>query len=341
MANITPVSTPSMDIKPKSFWQRPEGVTGRIFMLGLIGGGAYLLYRALPTLIKLAENTLYLVLILVALAAVIYMVLDPKVRNIVGFMYKSIMRSITGMFVQIDPIGILKSYVESLQENLSKMSRQIGILKGQKRQLTQLMESNTAEIDSNMRMAEQAKKTGQDSQVVLFTRKAARMQDSNEKYSVLSRKIDILERVLNKMYENSQILMEDTKDQVKIKEQESQIIRTSHTAMRSAMSVLSGDPDKRAMFDMAMDNINNDVATKVGEMERFMDMSSNLMKSIDLQNGVFEDEGMKMLEEWEKNSTLILSGGKIEDKLALNPIDNTSIAPNSTELRNDYDNLFK
>ena len=81
--------------------------------------------------------------------------------------------------------------------------------------------------------------------------------------------------------------------------------------------------------------------TKVGEMERFMDMSSNLMKSIDLQNGVFEDEGMKMLEEWEKNSTLILSGGKIEDKLALNPIDNTSIAPNSTELRNDYDNLFK
>lgn len=341
MANITPVSTPVMDIKPKSFWQRPEGVTGRIFMIGILGSGAYLLYRALPTLIKLAENTLYLVAILAALAALIYMILDPKVRNIIGFMYKSIMRSITGMFVQIDPIGILKSYVESLQENLSKMSRQIGILKGQKRQLTQLMESNTAEIDSNMRMAEQAKKTGQDSQVILFTRKAARMQDSNEKYSVLSRKIDILERVLNKMYENSQILMEDTKDQVKIKEQESQIIRTSHTAMRSAMSVLSGDPDKRAMFDMAMDNINNDVATKVGEMERFMDMSSNLMKSIDLQNGVFEDEGMKMLEEWEKNSTLILSGGKIEEKMTLAPLSNTNIAPSSTELRSDYDNLFK
>ena len=310
-------------------------------MLGILGGGAYLLYRALPTLIKLAENTLYLGLLLVGLAALIYMILDPKVRNIVGFMYKSIMRSITGMFVQIDPIGILKSYVESLQENLAKMSRQIGILKGQKRQLEQLMDSNTKEIDSNMKLADQAKKTGQDSQVVLFTRKAARMQDSNEKYSVLSRKIEILERVLNKMYENSQILMEDTKDQVKIKEQESQIIRTSHSAMRSAMSVLSGDPDKRAMFDMAMDNINNDVATKVGEMERFMDMSSNLMKSIDLQNGVFEEEGMKMLEEWEKNSTLILSGGKIEEKMTLAPLSNTNIAPTSTELRNDYDNLFK
>ena len=34
------------------------------------------------------------------------------------------------------------------------------------------------------------------------------------------------------------------------------------------------------------------------------------MNSIDLQNGVFEEQGLKMLEDYEKNSTLLLLGGK-------------------------------
>jgi hypothetical protein len=95
----------------------------------LLGGG-YLLYQALPTLITLASNTLYFAGLLAALAAVIYMVLDPKMRNLVWYVYKSIMRAITGVFVQIDPIGILKSYIEDLKDNLGKMNSQISNLKG-------------------------------------------------------------------------------------------------------------------------------------------------------------------------------------------------------------------
>lgn len=54
------------------------------------------------------------------------------------------------------------------------------------------------------------------------------------------------------MYSNSEILLEDTKDQVRVKEQERKAIRASHSAMKSAMSIIKGDPDKRAMFDQAM-----------------------------------------------------------------------------------------
>ncbi|NJN34409.1 MAG: hypothetical protein HC817_09325 [Saprospiraceae bacterium] len=340
MANITPVSTPTGDFKPKSFWQKPEGVTGAIFMSGLVLGGGYLLYQALPYLITLAQNTLYLGVMLVAIAALLYMVLDPRMRNLVWYAYKSVMRSITGVFVQIDPIGILKSYVESLEGNLSKMSKQIGVLKGQKRQLIQLMDSNKREIDSNMKLAEQAKKQGQESQIVLYTRKAARMQESNEKYDVLAKKIEVMERILNKMYENSQLLLEDTRDNVKVKEQERAAIRTSHSAMRSAMSVLTGDPDKRAMFEMAMESINNDVANKVGEMERFMEMSGSIMNTIDLQNGVFEEEGMKMLEEWEaKSSLMLLDAGKSGETMQLKNLPEADKQTGSTN--SDYDSLFK
>ncbi len=314
-------SSPNFDqseFKQKSFWKRPEGVTGAIFLGALILGGGYLLAVNMAAILALVQNTLYLAILLAVLAAVVYMILDPRMRNLVWYMYKSVMRKVTGVFVQVDPIGILKSYVEDLSNNLVKMRKQIGVLRGQMRKLQTLVEENTRTIEEQMKMASAAKEKGMDSQVVLATRKAARLKDSNEKYTSLLNRMDVMYRILKKMHQNSEILLEDTKDQVQLKEQERKAIRTSHSAMKSAMSVMSGDPDKRAMFDAAMEAITDDVANKVGEMERFMEMSSNVMNSIDLQQGIFEDEGLKMLEQWEKESTLMLMDGDSSSSDMLN-----------------------
>jgi phage shock protein A len=333
----------NVDSKPKSFWSRPEGVTGLIFMSGLILGGGYLIASNLEFLIGLAGNTLYLAGMLLVLGAIVYMVLDPKMRNLVWYMYKSVMRGVTSMFVTIDPIGILKNYVEDLEDNLVKMRKQIGVIRGQMRKLTGIIEQNNGEIQNNMKLASAAKEKGMDQQMLLSTRKAARLKETNAKYAALHNKMEVMYRILTKMHQNSEILLEDTKDQVKLKEQERKAIRASHGAMKSAMSVISGDPDKRAMFDAAMESINDDVANKVGEMERFMEMSSNFMNSVDLQNGIFEEEGLKMLEKWEKESTLMLMGGAetTTDTLDLNDFQSKAEPQKRTNSSgNSYDNLF-
>ena len=41
------------------------------------------------------------------------------------------------------------------------------------------------------------------------------------------------------------------------------------------------------------------------------------MNSVDLQNGVFEEEGLKMLQNYEEKSKLLLLGGK-NDNMKLN-----------------------
>ncbi|MEO6189008.1 MAG: hypothetical protein ABIO44_00225 [Saprospiraceae bacterium] len=329
----TNISSPAGFEKPKSFWSRPEGITGSIVLGGLLLGGGALLYKFLPYLISLTGNLLYLSGMLLVLGAIIYLVLDPRMRNLIGYMYKSIMRWVTGVFVNIDPIGILKSYIESLQSNLAKMSEQIGVLKGQIRKLQTNVDENTKEIESNLRMAEVARKQNQDSQMVLATRKAARLQETNEKYNHLLSKMDILSKVLSKMYQNSEILLEDTKDQVKLKEEERKAIRASHSAMKSAMNVISGNADQRMIFDQALEHIADDVASKVGEMERFMELSENFMSSVDLQNGVFEEEGLKMLQNYEEKSKLLLLGGK-DSGMKLN-----SPAPERNEINKDSGNF--
>ncbi|MDX1940298.1 MAG: hypothetical protein SFU99_07090, partial [Saprospiraceae bacterium] len=309
------MDTYNKEFKPKSFWQRPEGVTGMLFLAGLIIGGGYLLYIALPTLIILAQNVLNLSLMLVALGAIVYMVLDPKMRNLVSYMYKGLMRWLTGLFVQIDPIGILKSYVDNLKDNLRKMNKQIAQLRGQMHKLQEVIHNNKKQIESSLNMASKAREADKQNILILKSRQAGRLKESNMRLEDLYRKMEVLYRVLTKMYENSQILMEDIQDQVAVKEQERKAIHASHSAMRSAMSIISGDPDKRAMFDQAMEAIAEDVANKVGEMERFMEMSANFMDSVDLQNGIFEEEGLKMLEKWEKEGVSLILGEEKQNLL--------------------------
>ena len=255
-----------------------------------------------------ALTTLQLGLVVMGAAAVIYMILDPKMRNLVSYGYASIMRWITGIFVQLDPIGVLKNYIDDLKDNLRKMNKQIGILRGQMHKLKETINNNQRQINSNLTLANKAKERNKQNVMILKARKAGRLKESNMKLTDLYKKMEVLYRVLTKMYENSEIMMEDLKDQVMVKEQERKAIRASHSAMRSAMNIISGNGDKRQMFDMALEAIAEDVSEKIGEMERFMDLSSSFMDSVDLQNGVFEEEGMALLEKWEKEGTSLLLG---------------------------------
>jgi len=213
-----------------------------------------------------------------------------------------LMRFITGLFVQIDPIGILKTYIEDLKKNHEKMNAQISKLRGTMRTLKEQILSNEREARDQMAIASQAQKAGKQAQMVLRTRKAGRLEQSNRSYKDLLRKMEVIYRVLSKMYENCGILIEDTDDQIKQKEIEWKTIKQAHGAMKSAMAIISGDKDKRAIYEEALDIMANDLGNKIGEMERFMELSENFMDGLDLQNGVFEEKGMEMLEKWEKDA---------------------------------------
>ena len=339
------MSTEFQPNQPKSFWQRPEGITGSIFMIAGLGAAAYFL---LPILGKIVWEGVNLAIGLGVLGGLIYMVLDPKVRNLVWYMYKSVMRWITGIFVEIDPIGILKSYIEDLRDSLGKMNQQISNLKGQMYKMSEMIKQNQREIQNNLSLAGRAKDTGRENIMVLKARKAGRLQESNMNLEDVYKRMEVLYRVLTKMYENSEIMLEDLSDQVVVKEQEYKAIKASHSAMKSAQSILTGNSDKKYMYDMALEAMANDVGQKVGEMERFMDMSKNIMESIDLQNGVFEEDGLVMLEKWEKEGVSFLLGG--EKQQIINKANNSTEvldlnAPSKMPTKqerggNQYDSLF-
>ncbi len=302
-------------VKKKSFWKRPEGKVGAFF---LIAGAAVIAIYNVPIfnfITNLLKGTISTIALGAVVLALLYMIFDKRVRNLIWYMYKSFMRWITGLFVQIDPIKILENYVEYLKKNMHKMNMHITQLKGQISQLKTIILKNRREMEHSIKLAEQAKKQGKNELITINTRQYGRLKETNGRYQKLLDRMLVLYKVLNKIHINSGYLIQDTDNDVRMRKQELKAIRTSHSAMKRAMSIIQGDPDKRLIFDMATETVVEDIHNKIGEMERFIEISGSFIDSIDLQNGIYEQEGLEILEKLEKEGSSFLFGQPKEEDL--------------------------
>lgn len=320
----------TLPAKNHSFWQKPEGFTGIIFLIGVFAGLGFLTFSFLPFLLANVTKPLPLTLLILFGMLMAYSIIDPGVRRSVWFLYKNTMRWITGKFVKIDPISVLQNYLAELKANLDNLKKQSAKLRGQMHKLKELIHNNEILVKQHLEEAQSAKLLDQQTDLIVKSRKAGRLQESNLRLETLYQKMMVLYQILSKMYENSKILYEDINDQISIKEQEQKAVHATHNAMQSARSIIKGNPDKRALFDTAMEAVAEDVGNKMGELERFMHASNNFMNAIDLQNGVFEESGLKLLEEWEKEAGTLILGKEKENVLKQDLLATT----------NQYDKLF-
>lgn len=325
-----------MPAKSKSFWKRPEGKLGAMV---LVAGAAVVAIYHQPIfefVQSLLKDTISTVALGAVVAAMLYIIFNKKTRNLIWYMYKGIMRWITKLFVQLDPIKILENYVEYLKKNMRKMDLHISKLKGQISQLKTTMVKNNREMEHSLKLAEQAKKQGKTELITLNTRQYGRLQESNKRYEVLLKKMNVLYKVLTKIHVNSGYLIQDTENDVRMRKQELKAIKTSHSAMKSAMNIIKGNPDKRQIFDMATENVVEEIHSKIGEMERFIELSGSVIDSIDLQNGIYEQEGLELLEKLEKDGDSFLFSKPKEEDLVKLELDDKEI-----ESVSEYSNLFE
>jgi hypothetical protein len=296
------------NFKPKSFWERPEGVTGQIVGVAMVAGAGYVLYKALPYIITLLQNTIYAALLGVVAVVLGFVITDKRFWRLGKYMYMSLMRKITQVFVEIDPIGIMKNYVEELEGKLANMNTRIAKLSGMIRQCKEEIASNNKSRDGSMRMMSEAKKQNKTMDLALASREVGRMNEVNLTYQDLLAKLELLYRVLTKYQEVSNFLIKDMKSEIKVKERKKEMMDNAYSAIKSAQAIINGDPDTRAMFDMANEYLAADYAMKIGEIEDFARMSDSFMRSVDLNNGIYEADALQMLAEWEKNAESLVLG---------------------------------
>jgi hypothetical protein len=294
-------------VAEKSFWERPEGKTGLLFTAAAVGAGGYGLYKVLPFVIKLLENTLYASLLAGALAVITMPIWNSKVRTLCSYFFRSAMRKVTGFVVEIDPIGIITNYVEDLRKNQATMQKQIANLRGVMTRLATTIEEQKQQAAQSMRIAQVAKQQNNAKALRLQAKNAGRLEESNMTLSALHGKLERLYKYLLKLQDVADTMIQDMESEVAVETRKREAIRSAHGAFSSAMKILKGNGNAKDLYDLGMESLANDYAMKMGEIENFMQVSEGFIASVDLDNMAFEQEALEKLEEMEKNTDRLFS----------------------------------
>ena len=249
--------------------------------------------------------------LLAALGLLIFLFTSKDIRTGVFFLFKSLMRSLTGTIVQLDPIAIMKIYVQDMKEKREKMQEQINTLAGQLVKLNKKIGENNENIKQKFAEANRAKqmtdRPGMAQAAQLATIEGAGLQDMNEKLMPLQRNMQTILAFMEKVNTSADYLIKETEIKVKLKEIEYKIVKESSNALRTAISIFKGDPDKKFYFDQSMEYIQDDMSMKLGEMKRAMDLSMDFINGVDIQNGILSDKGQQLLEAYNKGEFSLVS----------------------------------
>lgn len=296
-----------------------------IVLAGMAGFGLVYFNRIVEFLIRATSNLLELALLLGALGVLIFLFTSRDVRTAVFFLFKSLMRSLTGTVIQLNPIAIMKIYVDDLKDKRQKMQGQINTLAGQLVKLNKKITENNEASKQKFAEANKANamtdRPGMREAAQLATIEGAGLQEMNEKLMPLQRNMKTVLAFMEKVNQSADYIIKETEIKVRLKETEYQIVKESSNALKTAVSIFKGDPDKRFYFDQSMEYIQDDMSNKLGEMKRAMDLSMDFINGVDIQNGILSDKGEALLEAYNKGEfKMVQSGVDSLDGPSANPI---------------------
>jgi hypothetical protein len=284
-----------------------------LLLVGFLGTfGIYFWGLLVPWLLDVVTDTVKLAVLSAAFGAVLWMCFDPKMRTLALYAYRSFTRFLTSQFIDIDPIGILNSYVSRLKERLEEMDKAIGSLQGQRDQLSALIQKNEEERIHSLKRAKHAQelvaKGGEDAaqfrgEIALSGRQAGRLGKSNETLSNLLKRIDALLKALKKMRDTSSVLVQDIEAEVKVRTEEFKAITKGFSAFKRAQKMMAASGPEKELYDETLNKLANDYSDKMGQIEYFMEVSRSIINGVDLDNMEYEESALAQLEKWESGST--------------------------------------
>src|SRR6266566_1056095 len=305
--SLTPVTPNSLGENLKSFWSRPEGKTGMVFAVLLAGAVIYGWGMIVPFIVSMLADTLHMVFLAVILAAVLFVLFSSRTH----LLLRLLMRWITGLIINIDPIGILKDHLEQMRKRREVMAQQISNVSGQLQYLKNIIDKNHQLANENMRLAAHAKKIATSTadqneqlrmalQMKAKANQAGRLEKSNLSYQQLLGKLQNIYDLLSKWAVHIDFYIEDTDNDVKQAEIEYKTINTAYRAYRTALAVIKGNGDERELYNTTMEKLAEEAGRKLGEMEDFQRLAQNFMDTIDLENGAVETEALEKLDAYEQ-----------------------------------------
>lgn len=296
------METPAAPRPRRTFWERPEGKVGMgiVAALGILLAWGFV--RILPTLIQIAENTLYLAFLVGAIALLYCIVFVwDRPRTLLFYALQMISRWITSNFIELDPVSILHAFVKQMKERREVIQDRLGRIVGVKRMVEAKVQKSEKERQQALRLAAAAKGQSDEDGLNAHAEIAARRTRDIQEYEAMVGQVESIEKLLQRVLRRADYHIQTAEDEANQLQDKHAITGAVQAATTAAQGIF-GDSDLAEVRDMAAERIRDDYEKRLGELQTLIDLT-DFDHAVDLNQMAFRQEGLAQLAEAEKKVT--------------------------------------
>ena len=296
--NTLPSLTSETSDLPK--WQQPEKMAGRVVLLGLAGTAVYFWGVILPFLVDMVFDTMKLGIGLSTLFVLFLLATNKRIHAGLWYAGQRILRTMAGIFVNTDPIGIMEDYIRNTEKEARKMDGEVTNIEGAHELVKRKLAANTAQMQEYLSLASAATRQNEKDMAESYASRAAQLEEYNQRLLPMATTTANVTVVMRQILKAALRQIDGSKFKVGLLKDEYQLVKRTSSGMRAAMNILRGDPDKKYFFDLATDRVAQDMAQQLGQIKQAMRYSQEFVKEMDIQNGVMSEKGQALLEKYQK-----------------------------------------
>ena len=292
--------------KSSPFWSKKEGKVGMVVGYGLLAFLGYKFVTHIDTILPMLQDTVSALMLIGGTVLVVATLATESIRTRLWYLYRAFWKKALSPFMELEAENIIKIHLEEMEEDRNQIGREMANVGGVREGLVNVVANNDKMLKDNLGLASAAKKKGNLDMAGIKAGFAERIVQSNKELTSLIAKMDRLYAIMHKVYDQSGLIIETTRQNVDFLISQRTAMTAGANAINRARKIMNINAGNM-IFQEAMDFIADDIAKKSGEIKTFMDQSKNFMDGIDLQNQVFKDNGLKLLEKFEKGESLVMS----------------------------------
>jgi hypothetical protein len=289
--------------KLKSYWNSPGGKHGTIIFLLVLGVLAYFIE---PYLIKVVWNTVNFIIGASAVVVLWFIVTNRALRLRLITLWDLLMRMTTWHIFKIDPFIIAEDdikFMEKERENMSDLSTQVG---AQKEEIGSKLKDKQDTYNHLGQKGKVAERQGMNDELSDISLEMKDIQEYINALMPMYKDLAMADDFLAKAYKNTGRTVANAKRKLELsKDLYSSVTRTSR-ALGAVQRFFNGDPERNLMKEQAADMLRKDISMKLASMKKAVRISSEFMKSIDLEKATYQQEGIKMLENFDPDKVFEL-----------------------------------
>lgn len=281
----------------------------------LVGAGIMFFNKIAGTLIHFFDNIASLmgsvaaagVMTLVVGLPILYVIQNPA---LVSTFWRAISRKITAWFVKLDPLSFMDAFIEKLKEKRANLQRVKVKIEGRKVKLERKIQDLNKAMQFNMKKASAAKTVGNIEVASMLSRKASGDGESIKLYRPLYERMEKYLTFFEKLDNTLATTIEGTEYEVARKREEYLTIKDAYKGLSDAEIFINSDNEDAKVFQMSLAALEENVTQKIAYIDDFEKRSKGMLDDMDVEKQMMNDEGLRLLEEFEQNGGSFFNGSQ-------------------------------